>query len=100
MEIRTGIATAVKKQRKRQGVKNALLSPQEISEVCKISGKVKDVLDSAIERYEFSPRAVSSCIKISRTIADIDDSDDILPEHMSEAVSFRKLCSTIPPEIA
>ena len=100
LEIRTGIASAVKKQRKRQGVKNALLSPQEISEVCKISGKVKDVLDSAIERYEFSPRAVSSCIKISRTIADIDDSDDILPEHMSEAVSFRKLCSTIPPEIA
>lgn len=98
-EIRRGIAKAVKSQRKRQGIRNAKLSPQEILDYCPISAEVQTVLDSAILRHGFSPRAISSCIKVARTIADIDGDFDILPKHMAEAIDFRKLCTNMVPEL-
>lgn len=98
-DIRKGIATAVKIQRKRQGIKNAKLDPQEMAEFCSIDVDGKEVLNMAISRYGFSPRAISSCIKVSRTIADIDDSKNIKPNHIKEAIDFRKLCTNVLPEL-
>ena len=98
-EIREGIARAVKIQRKRQGIKNSRLSPQEILETCKIGTDVQKTLDSAVNRYGFSPRAISSCIKVARTVADIEGVDVIQVRHMEEAISFRKLCNDMTPEI-
>ncbi|MCQ2575379.1 MAG: YifB family Mg chelatase-like AAA ATPase [Treponema sp.] len=98
-EIRIGVAKAVKIQRKRQGGKNANLTPSEIADFCKTDGETRKVLDNAIVRHGFSPRAVASCLKVARTIADIDESKKILPEHMAEAVDYRKLCTDILPEI-
>lgn len=98
-EIREGIARAVKIQRKRQGIKNSRLSPQEILETCKIGTDVQKTLDTAVNRYGFSPRAISSCIKVARTVADIEGVDVIQVRHMEEAISFRKLCNDMTPEI-
>lgn len=98
-EIRIGIAKATCIQRKRQGIKNAKLTPQEIAEYCKVTQETKTILDNAINRYGFSPRAISSCLKVARTIADIAGEENILPEHMAEAVDFRKLCVDMVPEI-
>lgn len=98
-EIREGIAKAVSIQRKRQGIKNAKLAPQEIAEYCKIDSETKKILDDAINRHGFSPRAISSCLKVARTIADIAGVANISPEHMAEAVEFRKLCANMIPEL-
>ena len=98
-EIREGVARAITTQRKRQGIKNAKLAPQEILEHCPISRGVQEVLDKAVMRFGFSPRSVSSCIKVSRTIADIAGSKDILPEHMSESIEFHKLCANMVLEL-
>lgn len=98
-EIRVGIARAVGIQRKRQGIRNDKLSPQEIAQYCKIDGETKKVLDNAINRYGFSPRAISSCMKVARTVADIAGEENIAPEHMAEAVEFRKLCANMMPEL-
>ena len=98
-EIREGIARAVKVQRKRQGTKNARLSPQEVQDFCVMEKEVRDVLDKAIVRYGFSPRAISSCIKVARTIADIEGSEKICAPHLSEAVGFHKLCANMRPEL-
>lgn len=98
-EIREGIARAVKIQRKRQGIRNADLLPQDIAKFCKVDFECQQLLDNAINRYGFSPRAVSSCIKLSRTIADIEGSEDIKPAHMEEAISYRKLCCNMIPEL-
>ena len=98
-EIRAGIAKAVKMQRKRQGIRNARLSPQQISEYCKIDNEVRNILDKATLKYGFSPRAIASCIKVSRTIADIAEEKSILPIHMSEAINYRKLCNNLVPEL-
>ena len=98
-EIRTGIARAVKAQRKRQGLKNAQLSPQEILDHCALDPEGRKLLDNATLRHGFSPRAISSCLKVARTIADIAGEKDIKGEHMEEAIDFHKLCSSLPPEL-
>ena len=38
-----------------------------------------------------SARACTRIIKLARTIADLADSPDILPEHISEAATYRFL---------
>lgn len=98
-EIRTDIARAVKAQRKRQGSKNAQLSPQEILDFCPLDAETRKVLDNATLRYGFSPRAISSCLKVARTIADLAGEKDIKAEHMTEAVEFHKLCTNLVPEL-
>lgn len=98
-EIRKGIACAVNIQRKRQGVRNARLNPEQISKICKYNSNAKEVLDNAIVRYGFSPRSVANCIKIARTIADIDSESVINEEHMKEAVEYRNVCTNIIPEV-
>ncbi|MCR5189098.1 MAG: YifB family Mg chelatase-like AAA ATPase [Treponema sp.] len=99
-EIRQGVARAIKIQRNRQGIRNSKLNPQEILEICKIDEDSQTLLDKAVNRYGFSPRAIASCLKVSRTIADIEGSQDISPKHMAEAISLRKLCCNMIPEIA
>lgn len=76
-EIRKDITRAVKAQRKRQGIKNARLSPQEILDFCPLDNEGRKLLDNATLRYGFSPRAISSCLKVARTIADLAGSKDI-----------------------
>lgn len=99
VEIRTGIARAIKIQRKRQGIRNSHLSPQEILDFCSLDINTRKILDNATLRFGFSPRSISSCLKVARTIADIAGEKNILPEHITEAIDFHKLCSTLPPEL-
>ena len=98
-EIRHDIARAVKTQRKRQGIKNSQLSPQEILDYCPLDAEGRKVLDKATLRYGFSPRAISSCLKVSRTIADLAGARNITADHMSEAIEFHKLCTNLVPEL-
>lgn len=89
-ELRLGIAKAVLIQRKRQGKKNARLSPMEIAKFCNVDEKTRLVLDKSAERLGFSPRAVASCLKTARTIADMEESSEIKEEHIKEAIELRK----------
>ena len=98
-EIRKKIAKAVKMQKKRQNVKNAKLSPQNIEDFCKLNEDGRELLQKSVERYGFSPRAIASCLKVARTIADMEEKEFILPVHLAEAIDFRKLCTNLVPEI-
>lgn len=90
-ELRRDIARAVLIQRKRQGCKNAKLLPQDILGICKLSLEAQKILEKESSRNDFSPRATSSCLKIARTIADMEGSEIILDNHITEAISFRKV---------
>ncbi|MBQ8679318.1 MAG: YifB family Mg chelatase-like AAA ATPase [Treponema sp.] len=89
-ELRKEIAVATAIQRKRQGKKNACLSPQEILDFCKLGRDEQTILDTAIFNNDFSQRAVSSILKLSRTIADMSGSEQIKTVHLLEAILLRK----------
>ncbi len=97
-ELRVGIAKAVLIQRKRQGKKNARLSPMEIAEFCKVSEQNRAILDKSAERFGLSPRAISSCLKTARTIADMEESNEIKDVHIKEAIELRKPFSNFMEE--
>ena len=97
-EIRAGVANAVNAQRQRKA-RNGKLSPTEVATFCVLTPEGDKILENAVNRYGFSPRAISSCLKVARTIADINNEENIKPEHIREAVEFRKLCCNMIPEL-
>lgn len=94
-ELREDIAKAVAVQRRRQKNKNALLTPEEITSICKTDYEAKMFLDEKCEKYEFSPRAKAGCLKLARTIADMKEKESIDIESIKEAVSLRKNENTL-----
>ena len=70
---------------------NAAMNNRQIEKYCPLSSECRIVLERAIERMGFSARACSRIIKLARTIADLSGTADILPEHITEAASYRFL---------
>ncbi|MFN0048136.1 MAG: YifB family Mg chelatase-like AAA ATPase [Cytophagales bacterium] len=70
---------------------NAMMPPQMVKDLCKITEAGKLLLQKAMERLGLSARAYDRILKVSRTIADLSDSDDIKIEHLAEAIQYRSL---------
>ena len=79
------------KTKGKQIFSNAQLGPKQIKEFCPLDKESKDLLHMAISRLGLSARAYDRIIKVARTIADLTDSEDIRPEHISEAIQYRSL---------
>ena len=65
------------------------MGERELREYCPLSPECDRILRDAFERMQLSARARARIIKVARTIADLDQSEDIMPRHMFEAVSYR-----------
>ena len=70
---------------------NAHLGPKDVRKFCPLDEESNNLLHLAVEKFGLSARAYDRILKVARTIADIDDSDDIKPEHLSEAIQYRSL---------
>ncbi len=70
---------------------NAHMGAREIKEFCQIGGESEMLLKSAIERFGFSARAYHRILKVARTIADLENSENIQPHHIAEAIEYRAL---------
>ena len=70
---------------------NASMNNRQTEKYCPLSSDCKALLERLIERMGLSARACSRIIRLARTIADLAGSADILPEHLSEAASYRIL---------
>ncbi len=68
---------------------NADMGEKHIAKYCKLTIECENILKNAYESLHLSPRARSRIIKVARTIADMELYDDIRPEHILEAVSYR-----------
>jgi magnesium chelatase family protein len=70
---------------------NAAMNNKQIEKYCPLSSDCQDLLERIIDHMGLSARACSRIVKLARTIADLADSPDILPQHLSEAASYRFL---------
>ena len=77
-------------QQKRQGKPNNLLAPKEIEAVCGLDVSGERLLKEAMSRFMWSARAYHRVLKIARTIADLAGAETIRPEHVAEAVQYRR----------
>jgi magnesium chelatase family protein len=95
-QIRERVVAARQQQQKRYAHKpkitcNARLGPKELKEHCALDDGTKELLKNAMSDLHFSARAYDRILKVARTIADLAGSDNILSDHVSEAVQYRSL---------
>ena len=70
-------------------VTNAEMTEKETRQYCKLSPECESVLKEAFESLHLSARARSRILKVARTIADLELCEEITPDHVYEAVSYR-----------
>lgn len=70
---------------------NAQMGVKQIRQFCKLNDTSIKLLKSAMKQLNLSARAYDRILKVSRTIADLEGSENILSEHISEAIQYRSL---------
>lgn len=68
---------------------NSEMSNAHIKQFCKITREALELLKLAISQMNLSARGYHRVLKLSRTIADLAESENILPEHIAEALTYR-----------
>ena len=68
---------------------NSQMGVREIESLIHLDANVREMLNESAEKLDLSPRAYHKVIKVSRTIADLDGSEEILMEHLLEALQYR-----------
>ncbi len=90
-QVRQRVEKARSRQLDRQNKANNMLENKEIEDVCLLSEADYQLVEKAIVRLGLSARAYHRILKVARTIADLAGSRQIQTEHLSEAISYRRL---------
>jgi magnesium chelatase family protein len=70
---------------------NAQMDNQLLTKFGALNNSTRQLLKTAMDRLSLSARAYSRIIKMGRTIADLDNQEEILAEHIAEAIQYRSL---------
>lgn len=68
---------------------NSEMNVKDLSNIIKLKGEVRELLDNSAESLGLSARAYHRVIKIARTIADLENSLEINSNHILEAIQYR-----------
>jgi len=85
------VSEARRIQHERQGAPNARLTNREIERHCALGKAAAALLERAVAVLGLSARAHHRVLKLARTIADLAGKPEIGVEHVSEAMSLRRL---------
>jgi magnesium chelatase family protein len=93
--MRNDVVKARDVQAKRFGenktMTNARMSHKQVRKFCQLDSASEMMLKQAMTEFGLSARAHDKICKVGRTIADLTSVGDIRPEHIAEAISYRKL---------
>ena len=70
---------------------NARMSHKQVEKYCRLDSASELILKQAMTEFGLSARAHDKICKLARTIADLAGAQEISPEHVAEAISYRKL---------
>ncbi len=70
---------------------NATMTHKQVNKYCFLNEPAEMVLKNAMTEFGLSARAHDKICKVGRTIADLEGKENIIAEHIAEAVSYRKL---------
>lgn len=94
-EIRRRVVAARKIQTARfEGLDihcNAMMNSAMLRRFAPLNSTCSALLERAMTQLNLSARAYDRIIKVARTIADLDNSDNIEPQHIAEAIGYRSL---------
>lgn len=92
--IRTRVIAARNLALARSGKANSALTAKEVKQICILNEASHELLEKAMTKFGLSHRAYHRILKLARTIADLANAKDISIQHLSEAISYRKLDRT------
>lgn len=70
---------------------NAQMGSRELKIICQLDEPAQILLKKAMERLNLSARAYDRILKVARTIADLGNDENIMTEHIAEAIQYRNL---------
>lgn len=70
---------------------NAQMNQKLLRKYCTLTEAGRQLLKTAIEELGLSARAHDRLLKVARTVSDLAGSEQILPEHLAEAIQYRSL---------
>ena len=92
-KIRARVDAARAVQRARFGPggpeQNAHMGPRETQEYCKLTPACETLMHRAFDTMGLTARSYDRILRVARTIADLDGAEEILPQHLAEAIQYR-----------
>ena len=69
---------------------NSQMNMREIKKYCRLDEESSKIMESMYKKLSMSARGYGKVLKTARTIADLAGSENILSEHITEALIYKK----------
>lgn len=70
---------------------NAKMNSKMINEYCQLDQESEMLMKMAFDKYHISARGYTRILKVARTIADLEGSENIMSNHLAEALAYRTI---------